>query len=97
MGKSGFFQDVRVTAEGPWQAHLAITWTQPTAKQPAEIVAVMANRKANRQRLRVYLKRMRIEQSFRDNTSAGFEIEHTKLDDLARIERVLLAVAIATL
>jgi|HigsolmetaAR202D_1030399.scaffolds.fasta_scaffold31873_1 hypothetical protein len=97
VGKTGFFQDVRVTAEGQWRAHLAITWTLPTAKQPAEIVAVMANRKANRRRLRVYLKRMRIEQSFRDDKSAGFDMEHTKLDDPARIERMLLAVAIATL
>lgn len=97
VGKSAFFQAVRVTAEGQWQAHLAITWTKPTAKQPAEIVAVMANRKANRRRLRVYLKRMRIEQSFRDDKSAGFAMDHTKLNDAARIERVLLAVAIATL
>ena len=97
VGKSAFFQGVRVTAEGQWQAHLAITWTTPTAKQPAEIVAVMANRKANRRRLRVYLKRMRIEQSFRDDKSAGFDMDHTKLNDAARIERVLLAVAIATL
>lgn len=97
VGKTGFFQDVRVTADGQWRAHLAITWTQATPKQPAEIVAVMANRKANRRRLRVYLKRMRIAQSFRDDTSAGFDMAHTKLDDPARIERVLLAVAIATL
>lgn len=96
-GKSGFFQNVRVTAEGQWPAHLAITWTKATAKQPAEIVAVMANRKANRKRLRVYLRRMHIEQSFRDDKSGGFDMNHTKLDDPARIERVLLAVAIATL
>lgn len=97
VGKSAFFQGVRITAEGQWQAHLAMTWTTPTAKQPAEIVAVIANRKANRRRLRVYLKRMRIEQSFRDDKSAGFDMEHTKRNDAARIERVLLAVAIATL
>lgn len=96
-GKTGFFQDVRVTAEGQWPAHLAITWTRPTPKQPAEIVALMANRKANRKRLRVYLRRMQIEQSFRDDKSAGFDMNHTKLDDPARIERVLLAVAIAAL
>jgi hypothetical protein len=97
IGKRAFFQDVRVTAEGQWRAHLAITWTKATSKQPAELVAVMANRKANRRRLRVYLKRMGIEQSFRDDKSAGFDMAHTKLDDPARIERVLLAVAIATL
>ncbi|WP_322488397.1 hypothetical protein [Chloroflexus sp.] len=57
----------------------------------------MANRKTNRRCLRVYLKRMRIEQSFRDDTSAGFAMDHTKLNDAARIERVLLAAAIATL
>lgn len=39
----------------------------------------------------------RIEQSFRDDKSAGFDMDQTKLDDLARIERLLLAVAIAAL
>jgi hypothetical protein len=97
VGKRAFFQRVRVTAEGQWQAHLAITWTTPTAKQPAESVAVMANRKANRRRLRVDLKRMRIEQSVRDDKSAGFDMAHTTVNAAARIERVLLAVAIATL
>jgi hypothetical protein len=96
-GKTSFFQRVRVTLDGQWRSHLAITWTKATAKQPAEMVAVMANRKANRRRLRIYLKRMQIEQSFRDDKSAGFEMDQTRLDDPARIERVLLAVAIATL
>jgi hypothetical protein len=96
MGNSAFFQEVRITAQAQWPAPLAIIWTTPTAKQPPEIVAVMVSRKANRRRRRVYLKRMRIEQRFRDDKSAGFDMEHTKLNDATRIERVLLAVAIAT-
>lgn len=97
VGKTGFFQDVRITAEGQGRAHLAIPWTLPTAKQPAAIVAVMANRKANRQRLRGYLKRMQIEQSFRADTSADCDREPTTVDDPARSERVLCTVALAPL
>lgn len=96
-GNTSFFQNVRVTRDGQWRSHLAITWTNATAKQPAELVAVMANRTATRRRLRIYLKRMQIEQRFRDDTSAGFDMDQTRLDDPARIERLLLAVAIATL
>jgi hypothetical protein len=38
-----------------------------------------------------------IEQRFRDDTSGGFALGQTKLDDPARIGHILLAVAIATL
>ena len=34
---------------------------------------------------------------FRDDQSGGFDLEHTRLKDPARLERLLLAVAIATL
>jgi hypothetical protein len=40
---------------------------------------------------------MRIEESFRDDQSGGFDLEHTRLKDPARLERLLLALAIATL
>lgn len=36
-------------------------------------------------------------QSFRDDQSGGFELEHTQLRHADRLERLLLAVALATL
>jgi len=38
-----------------------------------------------------------IEQSFRDDKSGGFDMAHTKLQHPERLERLLLAVALATL
>jgi hypothetical protein len=40
---------------------------------------------------------MRIEQSFRDDKSGGFDMGHTRLKHAQRIDHLLLAVAIATL
>jgi len=40
---------------------------------------------------------MGIEQSFRDDKSGGFDLEHTRLQHAKRIDHLLLAVAIATL
>ena len=40
---------------------------------------------------------MCIEQSFRDDKSGGFDLAHTRLQHAQRLERLLLAVAIATL
>ena len=39
---------------------------------------------------------MGIEQSFRDDKSGGFDLEHTRLQPAMRIEHLWLAVAIAT-
>ena len=38
-----------------------------------------------------------IEQSFRDDKSGGFDMEHTRLQHVERIDHLLLAMAIATL
>ena len=62
-----------------------------------EMVAVISNRKACRARLREYSRRMSIEQSFRDDKSGGFGLEHTRLQHAKRVDRLLLAVAIVTL
>ncbi|HLF26226.1 MAG TPA: transposase, partial [Anaerolineae bacterium] len=52
---------------------------------------------AGRARLREYGRRMSIEQSFRDDKSGGFDLEHTRLQHADRLERLLLAMAVATL
>ena len=38
-----------------------------------------------------------IEQSFRDDKSGGFDLEHTRLQHAQRIDHLLLAIAVATL
>ena len=55
------------------------------------------NQPANRRTLKQYLKRMHIEQSFRDDKSGSFDLEATKLTEPERLNHLLLAVAVAVL
>ena len=96
-GQRRYFQNVRVTKEGLWPANLSVGWTDGDAKTAPELLAVMSNQIACRARLREYGRRMSIEQSFRDDKSGGFDLEHTRLQHADRIERLLLAMAVATL
>jgi len=96
-GRTRYFQNVRLTAEANWLCNLAVTWTQATAKQPAELCAIAMNLIADRRTLKDYLKRMHIEQSFRDDKSGSFDLEATKLTDPERFNHLLLAIAVATL
>lgn len=68
-----------------------------TDGQKVELLAVISNRPAEKTRLDEYARRMRIEESFRDDQSGGFNLEHTHLEYPERLEKLLLAVAIATL
>ncbi|MCS6849443.1 MAG: hypothetical protein RMN52_17220 [Anaerolineae bacterium] len=61
------------------------------------MVIVISDDRAHPDRLREYAVRMDIEQSFRDDKSGGFDIGHTRLVHPDRLERLLLAVAIAML
>jgi hypothetical protein len=47
--------------------------------------------------LRHYLKRMHIEESFRDDKSGGFDLDHSRLTDPKRLDALLLALAVAVL
>lgn len=96
-GQRRYFQNVRLTQAQKWRAHLSVTWTEGDDKNPPELLAVMSDEWACRARLREYGVRMDIEQSFRDDKSGGFDIAHTRLQHPDRLERLLLAVAIATL
>jgi len=96
-GRARYFQNVRLTAEADWLCNLAVTWTQATPKQPAELCAIAMNLTADRHTLKDYLKRMHIEQSFRDDKSGSFDLEATKLTDPVRLTHLLLAIAVATL
>jgi hypothetical protein len=91
-----YFQNVLLTRETKLQTHVSVTWT-PDQKGEPELVAIITNQIACRARLREYTRRMSIEQSFRDDKSGGFDLEHTRLQHAQRIDHLLLATAIATL
>ena len=93
----GYFQNVKVTQDEKLQGNLSVTWTDGKRGKKIEIIAILSDRSAGKARLGEYGLRMRIEESFRDDQSGGFDLEHTRLKDPARLERLLLAVAIATL
>jgi hypothetical protein len=96
-GQRRYYQNVWLTLESKLCTHLSVTWTEGDEKHAPELLTVMSDQLACRARLREYGARMCIEQSFRDDKSGGFDMAHTKLQHSERLERLLLAVAIATL
>ena len=96
-GEVRHFQNVKVTLKAKLQGNLSVTWTNGNRGQTVELLAIISNRPAEKARLDEYARRMRIEESFRDDQSAGFDLEHTRLEHPQRLEHLLLAVAIATL
>jgi hypothetical protein len=91
-----YFQNVLLTREAKLQTNVSVTWTT-NKKGELEMVAIITDQTACRARLREYGRRMSIEQSFRDDKSGGFDMEHTRLQHAERIDHLLLAIAIATL
>ena len=91
-----YFQNVLLTREAKLQTNVSVTWTT-NKKGELEMVAIITDQTACRARLREYGRRMSIEQSFRDDKSGGFDLEHTRLQHAERIDHLLLAIAIATL
>jgi len=94
--RNRYFQDVLLTLQAKLKTNVSVTWTTDNKGNP-EMVAVITNQIACRARLREYGRRMGIEQSFRDDKSGGFDLEHTRLQHAQRIDHLLLAVAMATL
>ena len=94
--RNRYFQDALLTLQVKLKTNVSVTWTTDKQGNP-EMVAVITNQIACRTRLREYGRRMSIEQSFRDDKSGGFDLEHTRLQHAQRIDHLLLAVAIATL
>jgi len=91
-----YFQKVLLTRAAKLQTNVSVTWT--TNKEgDLEMIAIMTDQTACRARLREYGRRMSMEQSFRDDKSGGFDMEHTRLQHAERIDHLLLAIAIATL
>jgi hypothetical protein len=91
-----YFQNVLLTREAKLQTNVSVTWTT-NQKGELEMVAIITDQIACRARLREYSGRMSIEQSFRDDKSGGFDMEHTRLQHAERLDHLLLAIAIATL
>jgi hypothetical protein len=91
-----YFQNVLLTREAKLKTNVSVTWTTDKDGEP-EMVAIMTDQIACHARLREYGRRMSIEQSFRDDKSGGFDMEHTRLQHAQRIDHLLLAIAIATL
>ncbi len=96
-GKNRYFQTVRVTKQETLSTNLSVCWTTDWRKKQQDLLAIISNQPANTKRIREYGLRMQIEQSFKDEKSGGFDIDHTRLKDPERLERLMLAVAVATL
>lgn len=96
-GQRRYFQNVGLTQEVKLCANLSVTWTIGDHKHPPEILAIMTDRRACPGRLREYAIRMDTEEAFRDDKSGGFNMADTRLQHADRLERLLLALAIATL
>ncbi len=95
-GRNRYFYNVGLTKEKKFQCHLMLTWL-PTEKGELELCVIITNLRPCHQTLKQYVKRMHIEQSFRDDKSGGFDLEATKLKDGERLNHLLLAVAVAVL
>lgn len=96
-GQQRYLPNVGITLEADWRCNLAITWTRATPNNPAELCIVMTNRYPDGWVLRHYLKRMHIEESFRDDKSGGFDLHSSHLADPKRLDTLLLALAVAVL
>jgi hypothetical protein len=96
-GERRYLPNVRLTLEADWVCNLAITWTRATPTCPSELCVLMTNLRPSGWVLRHYLKRMHIEESFRDDKSGGFDLEASHLTDPKRLETLLLALSVAVL
>ena len=96
VNSNRYFQNVLLTRETKLQTNVSVTWTTDEKGKP-DMVPIITHQIACRARLREYGFRMSIEQSFRDDKSGGFDLEHTRLQQAQRIDHLLLAMAIATL
>lgn len=97
VGQRRYLPRVRITQDADWECNLAITWTLRGCSCPPELCVLMTNLHADGWVLRHYLKRMHIEESFRDDKSGGFHLDASRLTDPKRLDALLLALAIAVL
>ena len=96
-GQRRYFPNVALTRNHAFRCNLVVTWTEWTPQQERELCAVITNQQPCLRRLKQYLKRMHIEQSFRDDQSGSCELAKSKLRDPERLNHLLLACAVVTL
>ena len=96
-GQRRYFHNVGLTRGKVFACHLMVTWTKATAKEPAELCAIITNLAPCFKTLQAYLKRMHVEESFRDDKSGCRQLQKTKLRDPERLNHLLLAYAIVIL
>lgn len=96
-GQQRFWNHVLLTREHLWPTNLSVTWTTGDERNLPEILAVISNQPAHPAHLRHYARRMDIEASFHDDKLGGFDMDHTRLIDSLRLERLLLPLALASL
>lgn len=75
-----------------WRRSNLVAYWQPDTGEPWLLITDLA---ANRHRCRQYCKRMRIEQSFRDEKSSGFQWNQSRVRDPEHATRLLLIMALA--
>lgn len=95
-GRNRYLGNVWLTKEKSFQCNLMLTWL-PTEKGELELCVIITNLRPCYHTLQQYVKRMHIEQSFRDDKSGGFNLEATKLREPERLNHLLLALAVAVL
>ena len=96
-GQRRYYQQVWLTQAQKLCTNLTVTWTPGDEQHSPELLALISAQPAARARLREYAIRMHTEESFRDDQSGGFDMAHTRLQHADRLERLLLALAIASL
>ncbi len=95
-GRNRYYYNVGLTKAKRFQCNLMLTWL-PTEKGELELCVIITNLRPCHHTLKQYVKRMHIEQSFRDEKSGGFDLQATKLQEAERLNHLLLAVAVAVL
>jgi len=79
-----------------WKTHQHPCWLTATWQQGQDApLVVLSDEGAGRGYLCRYRARMRIEATFEDQKSRGFELHHTHVRDRAHLERLLLLLALA--
>ena len=75
--RNRYFQNVLLTRETKLPTNVSITWTTDQKGKPARL-PILPDQLACRARLPEYGFRMRLQQSFRDDKSGGFDLEPTR-------------------
>jgi hypothetical protein len=89
-----YFQQVRLTDQRYGPLNLALGWDGDPAHDPWRIVT---DQPATRRTLAEYAQRAGIEAGFLDDKSAGFQLHESQLVQPARMNRLLLVLALGSL